>query len=197
LEAQTEKLNDRVWEIDFKKHAGVLVKAVEFALKHGEFYSEKEIPVASEMLDLAEARVEELDSGEELSWLSQRGATVRGYRSSIDDSYQPFGLFVPEKLDLSKPVPVPMLIWLHGRGDKITDLHFLKRCLTKSQAFGGFVEDQQDAIILYPFGCQCVGWKHAGEIDVFEAIEAVKANYPICPVNGESLQHWGADYSEG
>ena len=41
------------------------MKAVEFALKHGEFYSEKEIPLAMEMLDLAEARVAALVAGEE------------------------------------------------------------------------------------------------------------------------------------
>ncbi len=206
LKERAGKLGERIWEIDFKDHiadAGVLVKAVEFALKHGEFYSEKEVPVATEMLDLAEARVAALDAGEELTWLSERGNIIRGYRSSIDDSYQPYGLFVPENLDLSKPVP--LLVWLHGRGDKITDLHFLKRCLTKSQAFGGFVEDQQDAIILYPFGRQCVGWKHAGEIDVFEAIESVKNDYPIdedrialagFSMGGAGAWHIGAHYRD-
>ena len=206
LKERAGKLGERIWEIDFKSHiadAGVLVKAVEFALKHGEFYSEKEIPLAMEMLDLAEARVAALVAGEELTWLSERGNIVRGYRSSIDDSYQPYGLFLPENLDLSKPVP--LLVWLHGRGDKITDLHFLKRCLTKSQAFGGFVEDQQDAIILYPFGRQCVGWKHAGEIDVFKAIDSVKNDYPIdedCialagfSMGGAGAWHIGAHYRD-
>ena len=208
LKERATRLSDKVWEIDFKQHtadAGVLVKAVEFALKHGEFYSEKEIPVAVEMLDLAEARIKELENEtkEKPTWLSQSGSTVRGYRSSIDDTYQPYGLFIPEKLDLSEPVS--MLVWLHGRGDKITDLHFLKRCLTKSQAFGGFVEGQQDAIILYPFGRHCVGWKHAGEIDVFEAIEAVKRDYPIdddrialagFSMGGAGAWHIGAHYRD-
>lgn len=196
---------DRVWEVDHKSHvadAAVLVKAVDFALKHGEFYSEKEFPLATEMLDLAEARLNSLDA-DERPWLKDRGLVIRGYRSSIDDSYQPYGLEIPENLDLSKPVP--LLVWLHGRGDKSTDLHFLNQCRKKSQAFGGFYKDQNEAIVLHPFGRQCVGWKHAGEIDVFEAIAAVSADYPVDPdrillagfsMGGAGAWHLGAHYRD-
>lgn len=196
---------DRVWEVDHKPHvadAAVLVKAVDFALKHGEFYSEKEFPLATEMLDLAEARLNSLDA-DERPWLKDRGLVIRGYRSSIDDSYQPYGLEIPADLDLSKPVP--LLVWLHGRGDKTTDLHFLNQCRKKSQAFGGFYKDQNEAIVLHPFGRQCVGWKHAGEIDVFEAIAAVSADYPVDPdrillagfsMGGAGAWHLGAHYRD-
>lgn len=180
LTTRVTALSERLWEIEHKAHVsdvGVIVKAVDFALRHGEFYSEKEIPLASEMLDLAELRFKELEEKERPAWLGERGLVIRGYRSKIDDSDQPYGLEIPAALDLSKPVP--LLVWLHGRGDKTTDLHFLNQCRKKSQAFGGFMKDQGEAIILHPFGRHCVGWKHAGEIDVFEAIEAVAADYPI------------------
>jgi hypothetical protein len=133
--------SDRIWEVDQKSHVAdvaVLVKAVDFALKHGEFYSEKEFPLAAELLDLADARIQLLDEGDQRPWLKDRGLVIRGYRSSIDDSYQPYGLEIPETLDLSKPVP--LLVWLHGRGDKSTDLHFLNQCRKKSQAFGGILQ---------------------------------------------------------
>jgi len=206
LAARVEAFSDRIWEIDHKDHAAdvaVLVKAVDLALKHGEFYSEKDIPIAAEMLDLADERHRFLEAREELPWLKQRGRVVRGYRSKIDDSHQPFGLEIPEGLDLSKPVP--LLVWLHGRGDKTTDLHFLHQCLSKSQAFGGFLKDQNEAVVLHPFGRHCVGWKHAGEIDVFEAIEAVRADYPIDPdriilagfsMGGAGAWHIGAHYRD-
>lgn len=206
LEARLESLETKVWEVDFKAHAadvGVLAKAVRFALDHGEFYAEKEISVASEMLDLAEERLSDLRQNEEPTWLKERGLVVRGYESSIDESYQPYGLEIPGELDLSKPVP--MLVWLHGRGDKVTDLHFLKRCLSKSQALGGFVADQEEVIILHPFGRQCVGWKHAGEVDVFEAIAAVMEDYPVDPdrialggfsMGGAGAWHLGAHYRD-
>ncbi|MEM7699222.1 MAG: alpha/beta hydrolase-fold protein, partial [Verrucomicrobiota bacterium] len=159
--------------------------------------------LATKYLDLAEARHRELVEEGTSSWVEKQGLLVRGYRSEIDRSYQPFGLEIPESLDLTKPVP--LLVWLHGRGDKITDLHFLERCATKSQAFGGFVSEQEDAIILHPFGRHCVGWKHAGEIDVFEAIQAVQRDYPIDPdrialagfsMGGAGAWHIGAHYRD-
>lgn len=164
----------------------IFPKAVEWALEHGEFYSEKHFALPREMLDRADARFAELmdyrkagRKGEAPSWTRKRGNLVRGHRSGIDGSWQPFGLHVPEGLDLSEPVP--LLVWLHGRGDKITDLHFIQRNLGKSAAFGGFAAEQEDCIVLHPFGRQCVGWKHAGEIDVFEAIARVAESYPIDP----------------
>ena len=180
LEARVTAYADRIWEIEHKDHVAdvaALVKAVDFALRHNEFYSEKEIPLAAEMLDLADGRYRFLDEEDERPWLGEKGLIIRGYRSGVDDSYQPYGLEIPEKLDLSRPVP--LLVWLRGRADKATDLQFLDHCRKKSQAFGGFFKDQQEAIVLHPFGRHCVGWKHAGEIDVFEAIEAVKADYPV------------------
>jgi pimeloyl-ACP methyl ester carboxylesterase len=206
LGERVTSFTDRIWEVDQKTHVAdvaVLVKAVDFALKHGEFYSEKDFPLAAELLDLAETRLQSLNADDQLPWLKERGLIVRGYRSSIDDSYQPFGLEIPESLDLSKPVP--LLVWLHGRGDKTTDLHFLNQCRKKSQSFGGFYKDQNEAIVLHPFGRQCVGWKHAGEIDVFEAIAAVMADYPVDPdriilagfsMGGAGAWHLGAHYRD-
>lgn len=199
LTQQIEKLADR----DHIADAAVLVKAVRYAIELKEFYSEKEIPRAADLLRLAEERLGELQSESKRSWLKDRGLHARGYRSQIDDSYQPFGIEIPESLDLSRPVP--LLIWLHGRGDKATDIHFLNSCRTKSAALGGFFRDQQQAIVLYPFGRQCVGWKHAGEIDVFEAIEAVAADYPIdrdrillagFSMGGAGAWHLGAHYHD-
>lgn len=206
LESRVTGYADRIWEIDHKDHVadvGALVKAVAYALKHNEFYSEKEIPLAVEMLDLADRRYQEIEETDGRSWLKEKGRVIRGYRSKIDDSYQPYGLEIPENLDLSRPVP--LLVWLHGRGDKTTDLHFLNQCRTKSQAFGGLMKDQEEAIILHPFGRHCVGWKHAGEIDVFEAIESVKADYPVdsdriilagFSMGGAGAWHIGAHYRD-
>ena len=206
LEKRLKDYVDRIWEIDSDPYiadVGALVKAVEYALKHDEFYNEKEFPLAAEVLALADKRFQELDEKETHSWTESKGLVIRGYESKIDESYQAFGLEIPENLDLSKPVP--LLVWLHGRGDKTTDLHFIRRCLGKSQALGGFVSDQQDCIILHPFGRQCIGWKHAGEVDVFEAIAKVKEDYPIdgekvalagFSMGGAGAWHIGAHYRD-
>ncbi|MDC0275901.1 prolyl oligopeptidase family serine peptidase [Verrucomicrobiales bacterium] len=207
IEARLSDYEDRLYELagePFEGDVAVFAKAVRFALRNNEFYSEKEFSLPAKMLDLADARYEERAKEEPTaSWRDQRGMLVRGYRSSIDDSVQPYGLEIPEKLDLSKPVP--LLVWLHGRGDKTTDLHFINRCLGKSQALGGKIADQQNAIIVHAFGRHCVGFKYAGEIDVLEVIDAVKAEYPIDPnkvalagfsMGGAGAWHVGAHYRD-
>ena len=88
----------------------VFIKAVDLALRHREFYDlGKDLPKAD--WALAQAR-ERLDRLKAAPWTTQRGGVVRGYVSSIDDSVQPYGLVIPEKLDLAKPCP--LYVWLHG-----------------------------------------------------------------------------------
>ena len=111
---------------------------------------------------------------------------------------QPYGLEVPQDLDLDKPVP--LWVWLHGRGDKTTDLYFIDQRLKKA---GEFRPD--NAIVLHPFGRQCIGWKSAGEIDVLEAIDDVAKRYKIdlqrvalmgFSMGGAGAWHVGAHYAD-
>ncbi len=175
----------------------VLAKAVALALRHNEFYSEKEIPRAHQLLQLCNERLEQLGN-DQSPWARARGLVVRGYRSSIDDSVQPYGLVVPKEADLTRPLP--LYVWLHGRGDKTTDLHFIHQRLTSV----GRIEPS-NAIVLHPFGRQCIGFKSAGEIDVLEAIEHVKSQYKIddrrivlmgFSMGGAGAWHVGAHYAD-
>jgi predicted esterase len=106
-------------------------------------------------------------------------------------------LVIPEGHDFEQPCP--LYVWLHGRGDKNTDLHFLYERATRAGQI-----TPAGAIVLHPFGRHCVGWKHAGEIDVMEAIGDVQANYNIDPerivligfsMGGAGAWHIGAHYS--
>jgi len=183
-------------EADHRDDAGVLLKGVELALVNGEFYGEKDFEIARRHLSLAKERLQAPQQG-------GGPLTVQGYASSVDGSLQPYGLEIPEGLDTSKPVS--LLVWLHGRGDKVTDLHFIERCLNKSQAFQGKLSDQTNYLVLHPFGRQCIGWKHAGEIDVLEAIAAVQSRYKVDPdrvvlagfsMGGAGAWHIGAHYTD-
>jgi predicted esterase len=173
LKAQLRELQQELRSLDSKyvPDAEVFLKAVDYALRHGEIYNEKEIPRAYKALELAKQRIAELSKGS-AAWRRQRGLVVRGYRSSIDDSVQPYGLVIPEDLNFDKPAP--LYVWLHGRGDKITDLHFIHRRLTSN----GQIQPS-GAIVLHPFGRQCIGYKSACEVDVFEAIADVHSQYNI------------------
>jgi predicted esterase len=177
--------------------ADVCLKAVRFALDELEFFKATDVAAAGDVLAAANQRLDEL-AAENADWPSQRGTVVRGYRSAIDDSAQPYGLVIPEKLDLSKPVP--LYVWLHGRNDKLADLQFIAE---RSKQPGQIRPD--DAIVLHPFGRSCLGWKSTAEIDVFEAIESVCERYPIdrdrivlmgFSMGGAGAWHIGAHYSD-
>ncbi|MCC9605181.1 hypothetical protein LOC68_24245 [Blastopirellula sp. JC732] len=177
--------------------AEVYLKAVSLALRNGEFYKPKDVDVARAALDKAEKRIEQIEAGK-ADWPTADGLLVRGYRSAIDDSAQPYGLHVPAGLDLSKPVP--LYVWLHGRGDKETDLYFI----ANREKSKGYVAPD-DAITVHPFGRQCIGFKSAGEIDVLDVIEDVKQRYSIDPdrivlmgfsMGGAGAWHVGAHYAD-
>jgi predicted esterase len=175
----------------------VLLKAVRYALTDGEFYVAKDVDKAEELLALAQTRLGELKD-HSASWPRQTGPVARGFFSAIDGSPQPIGLEIPPDLDWSKPVA--LTVWLHGRGDKATDLHFIAEHLHKAGQFQPGM-----GIILHPFGRQCLGFQLAGETDVLEAIEAVKHLYKIdekrillagFSMGGAGAWHVGAHYAD-
>jgi predicted esterase len=165
---------------------------------HREFYVPKDFAKADWALDEANKRLDSLDKGES-PWTMATGLVVRGYRSNIDYSAQPYGLVIPKDHDFSKPIP--LYVWLHGRGDKNTDLHFLQERATKTGQIA-----PPNAIVLHPFGRHCVGWKHAGEIDVLDATAQVQKRYRITPnrtavligfsMGGAGAWHIGAHYAD-
>ena len=123
---------------------------------------------------------------------------VRGYYSSIDDSPQPYGLEIPEGFDFTKPAP--LYVWLHGRGDKTTDMHFIHQRMTRK----GQVTPE-NAIVVHPFGRHCMGFKSAGEIDVLECVQHVSEHYKIdtrrialmgFSMGGAGAWHIGAHYAD-
>ena len=161
----------------------VLVKACKLAILHGEFYQEKDFAKCDRLLKLAEAA--EFEAGSANAGASPAankhassgisvnpGLAVRGFQSQVDGSVQPVGLVLPEKLEPTKKLP--LYVWLHGRGDKSTDLHFICERLDRKGEVA-----PADAITLHPFGRQCVGYKNAGSTDVMEAIDFACANYPV------------------
>lgn len=169
-------------------------KAIAYALEFGEFYRPQDLGTVRALVAAADRCADDLKGDA----VMRRGLLVCGYRSSIDGSVQPYGLEVPEGLDLDQPVP--LWVWLHGRGDKETDLYFINGRLKKA---GQFRPD--NAIVLHPFGRQCLGWKSAGEIDVFEAIEDVAKRYKIdrdrialmgFSMGGAGAWHIGAHYAD-
>ncbi|MGY8769620.1 MAG: carboxylesterase family protein [Pirellulales bacterium] len=176
----------------------IYTKAVRLALQYGEFYKKSDADTAQHLLEVAASRLKVIQDKGKPDWTTAKGLVVRGYRSDIDGSVQPYGLEIPEQLDTSKPVP--LYVWLHGRGDKTTDMPFIAQ---REKSSGKVAPD--DAIVLHPFGRQCIGFKSAGEIDVLDAVQHVSENYNIDPdrvvlmgfsMGGAGVWHLGAHYTD-
>lgn len=153
----------------------VLVKAVRWALEDGQFHAEGEVGAARELLEMAGDRLAALRRGE-APWLRQAGLVIRGYRSRIDGSVQPYGLVVPSDYQFDGGMPARLDVWCHGRGEKLTELAFLDQ--RRSQV--GEIAPQ-GAIVLHPYGRYCNANKFAGEVDLFEALDHAASDYRIDP----------------
>ena len=151
----------------------IFSRAVEDALKYQEFFNPKEIQVAKKHLQRGLERAKQLVKGE-APWAAQTGLVVRGYVSRLDDSVQPYGLVIPESYRAGETQPRRLDIWFHGRGETLSENNFLEQRLIQVGYFA-----PKDTIVLHPYGRYSNAFKFAGEVDVLEALEAVKKHYPI------------------
>jgi dienelactone hydrolase len=149
-------------------------KAVDWALRYDEFFNVKQTATARTALQQGTERAQQLRSGK-APWTEATGLVVRGYRSKIDGSVQPYGLTVPATWRMGDANPRRFDVWLLGRGETRTELAFLAE-RTKPAPF-----EPEDAIVLTPYGRYCNATKFAGEVDVLEAMDAVKKQFAIDP----------------
>jgi pimeloyl-ACP methyl ester carboxylesterase len=148
-------------------------KAVRFALENNEIYKTNELDTAAALLTQGTERLEKLRAGQ-APWGGATGLVVRGYRSRIDDSIQPFGLVVPPGYNPGSAQPYRLDLWFHGRGETLTELDFIHG---RQQSPGEFTP--RGAIVLHLYGRYCNGSRFAGETDTFEALERVQKSYSI------------------
>jgi dienelactone hydrolase len=148
-------------------------KAVHDALKYDEFYRPAEVATARALLRQGIERAAQLKQGK-APWTTATGLVVRGYVSRIDGSVQPYGLVVPASYRPGTPFHHRLDVWLHGRGENLTELNFINE---RQRSPGEFTPP--DAFVLHPYGRYCNANKFAGEVDLFEALDNVRKHYPI------------------
>ena len=212
---QIKTLENRLADLtrDFasvKKHpraadADIFLKAVRYAIEFQEWYGKKpddDLKKATALLEEAANRIRSLKQNE-TPWLNGSGQKILGFYSKIDDSPQPYGVEIPEGLVYGKGKPsAPMWIWLHGRGDTDTDMHFVFSRLNakKPSQF-----QPKGTIVIHPFGRYCNGWKSAGETDVFEARDDAVERFHIdehrialagFSMGGAGAWHIGAHFAD-
>ena len=169
LRAAIDKLRDN------RLLADVLIyhEAVRYALEYKEFFKADEIAKAKTLLQHGRERARQLAEGK-APWTTATGLVVRGYISKIDKSVQPYGLVIPPSFAPDLPQRWRLDTWFHGRGETLSEVNFLTDRETKPGEF-----TPRHTIVLHLYGRFCNANKFAGEVDLFEALAAVKQQYSI------------------
>ncbi len=177
------KLGELKIDRDTLAQIEVIPRAVEMTIEHDMFYADKEVEHAKALLELAAQRVEAVRRGQRGGEVHRVGSggqanatlVAGGFQSRLDGSIQPYGLVLPSGWDtLPKDKPLRLDVWLHGRGEKVSEVAFLRQRLEQVGEFA-----PQNTVVLHPYGRYCNAFKFAGEIDVLESIEHVCRLYQI------------------
>ncbi|MFO0951748.1 MAG: alpha/beta hydrolase-fold protein [Isosphaeraceae bacterium] len=161
---------------DLVDDVAVFLKAGRRALEFSEFFDRKDVAATLAVLDRGIERARQLGGKNPGPWATARGSVARGFTSKVDGSVQPYAVIVPEGLEFSREKRVRLDVVLHGRDQTISESRFIARHDGKPTPKG---DDSQGKITLHVFGRGNNAYRWAGETDVFEAIDAVKRNYPI------------------
>lgn len=174
-----DRLNDRVAELkrgrdDLRTVADVEIcaKAADWILRHGEFFEPAYSQWTIDTLDAGLRRAGELKAGK-ATWFPRTGTTVLAYYSQVDGSVQPFAVTLPRDYDPGATVQWPLYVELHGRNAKLNEVSFFHH------HDGQLPKGEASWIKLDIFGRTNNAYRWAGEMDVLEAIAAIKRRVAI------------------
>ena len=182
LQKELHSLNDQIGELRKSKSAivqrylpdvEVFSRAVELALTEDSFFEPKDIERAKQVLQEGRDRASKLKR-EETPWTSPNSGslqTVRGYRSKLDGTVQPYGV-----VGYNNARKTRADIWCRGRSEKGLELQFIATRMTSPDPI-----PEPGVIMIHPFGRYCNANKLAGEVDTLEVLEHALKEYPIDP----------------
>ena len=109
------------------------------------------------------------------------GPQVLTYRSDVDDSEQPYALYLPARFDTSRRYP--LVISLHGAGSnhRVNLRRVLGRgnMLVGSEAVTARHFPALEYIVASPFARGSMGYRGLPEKDVYDVLADVKKRFPI------------------
>ena len=154
----------------------VYEKAVRWALDYNEVFDpappkDKKAPLpppagnVKKVLAAGLERAKAMKDGK-TPWTTQTGGVLRGYRSKIDGSVQPYWLIIPKDYDFAAKTKHRLDFWWHGRGETLSEANFM----ANPQGAAGIIP-APGALVLHPYGRYCNANKFAGEIDTFECLD--------------------------
>jgi hypothetical protein len=174
IESLRSELKPKAFLDRYLPDVQIFYDAVRYALTYDEIFNPtNEVPSARSLLNQGLERAKLLQVGR-APWATATGLVVRGYVSKIDGSVQPFGLVVPPSFEAHLPHRYRLDAWFHGRDEKLSELNFLS---ARERSPGEFTPP--NAFVLHLYGRYCNANKFAGEVDLFEALDRVRQEYPI------------------
>ncbi len=140
----------------------VYAKAAEWVVRHGEWFQKDSPKQTLVVLDAGLKRAKAAAQGKS-PWRDVRGKPIiRGYRSFVDWSVQPYSVTLPVGFgEKGKQWRIDTV--LHGRGLSLTEVSFISSHERAKPAAKGL-----DYVILEPYGRGNNAYRWAGETDVME-----------------------------
>jgi hypothetical protein len=182
--AELQALIKDIGKHDLLPDVQVYEKAVRWALDYNEVYDPappkkggKASPPAGNVKKVLAAGLERAKVMKEgkTPWTTQTGGVLRGYKSKIDGSVQPYWLVIPADYDFAAKTKHRLDFWWHGRGETLSEANFM----ANSPGAGGGIIPAPGALILHPYGRYCNANKFAGEVDSSECLEHAADHYRI------------------
>lgn len=165
-------------KVDLVSDASVLLKGVQWALRFESSLNSNDVALIKRSLAQSRSRISELGSATP-SWTRRQGTLLRGYRSDVDGSIQPYGVIVPKRYDGQTPMRLDVVLHGSSKPTGMSELRFAARFNAADES--SMAIPDAPFIELHPLGRveNCYRW--AGETDVFESIAAVSRQYRIDP----------------
>jgi len=156
----------------------VCAKALDWGLNFDGAMEAKILGTAREVLKVGLERAQQLQQGR-APWLTQSGKVIRGFRSRLDDSVQPYVINVPASWRgpqdevKGERRPYPLFIECPHAG-LVTELAVNNAGLHEGN---GFADDESLHLRAYARGYNAA--KFAGEVNLFEQLAHAQSQYPV------------------
>ncbi len=173
LDAEIAALRAKGIADDLLVDVEIFAEAARWVLRFPEeFFRKESVASTLAVMEMGSARAALLQRGQS-PWTTQKGRLIRGYRSAVDGSVQPYRLTVPEEYDGTRAFPLDVIE--HGRYVTRYEVEFInafERRGADRPYLPGTIQ-----IELHGRGNNAFHWP--GEADVFEGIAAVSKAYKI------------------
>lgn len=150
----------------------VLAKSLDWTLNFDAPFAPALLTTAREILREGLDRAAQLRAGR-APWTTRTGKVIRGFRSQLDDSVQPYVINVPADWTPADRAPRPLFLECPHAG-LVTELKVIDAGLRDGN---GFADEKSFHLRAYSRGYNAA--KFAGEVNIFEQLAHAQSQYPV------------------